>query len=101
MVDNRAGGKSYKTANEFAEKEKMFTIFPNPHNEEFTIKFPKSGKEKISGELSIYSSNGKIILSKQISGYNERIPVSGWIEGIYFIRIVTETDEYFTKFIKQ
>ncbi|TSA51115.1 MAG: T9SS C-terminal target domain-containing protein [Sphingobacteriales bacterium] len=61
-------------------------IYPNPASDEISIEIPNtiSISEKI---ISITSVDGKKIIQKSISGEIEKIDISKFESGIYFVRI--------------
>ncbi len=70
----------------FENEDDLLRIYPNPSTEYFNIEIPND-KE---GILSVYSGDGKVILTdKKISG-NYLLPTYNWEKGLYFVRISGE-----------
>ena len=69
-------------------------LFPNPVQSILNI-----DAEKAIGRLKIYNCNGQLIYSESISDSSNKVDVSAWPSGIYFIR--KEDSGQLMKFIKQ
>ncbi|MFN5415586.1 MAG: T9SS type A sorting domain-containing protein, partial [Flavobacteriia bacterium] len=76
----------------------LFSIFPNPSNSDFTIKFKK---ELTNGELIITNQIGEIVQSySNLSGNEIKIEKGALSTGIYFVSLKTDkTDTCFQKLI--
>ncbi|MEM0516961.1 MULTISPECIES: T9SS type A sorting domain-containing protein [Aequorivita] len=60
-----------------------FKIFPNPAKTYFNI------SSKVEGEYSLISVQGKIVRSGTLNVGLSRIPVEGFLSGLYFLRVST------------
>lgn len=79
-----------------------FSVYPNPTDGIINLELPSISSYKI--QISIFDLNGKIIHQKAIiktGNEPERIDLSSFASGIYFIRIQTEKEEYMKKIIKK
>lgn len=65
----------------------LLTIFPNPSNGSFTIKFNSTDKQLVN----IFDINGRIVLSQQLVN-NTLIDASSLCDGIYSIRISSNAE---------
>ena len=77
-------------------------IYPNPAKNKLTVILPNCSEEVIN--LTLYNSKGKIIrdynLRKNNSAQNPiSIPVSDLLEGIYFVKVKTDTGSQTKKII--
>jgi hypothetical protein len=61
------------------------SIYPNPASDKLYI---NSG-DKIR-EIEVYTLEGRLVISKQISAFEFRLDVGSLRNGLYFIQIVTE-----------
>lgn len=62
-------------------KESILSVFPNPASNMITV--GNLGKAK--GEMSIYRSDGALVLQQSINNDIETINISGLKSGLYFI----------------
>lgn len=68
----------------------LFSIFPNPSNSDFTIKF---AEELTNGELTITNQLGEIVQSySHLSGKEFKIEKGNLKAGIYFVKLISETN---------
>jgi len=72
------------------------SVYPNPFNKSFSVRLP-AGQELTFVEL--YSSEG--VLMKQYSGSETNFNWSVMPEGIYILRIKTNSMVYETKIVKK
>jgi len=80
------------------ETEKLeFEIFPNPSKDHLHIKI----KDIIEGDIIIYNSNSKAVLTKIHKGSSNKINISNLPNGMYFLTIHTDRQKYMKKFIKK
>lgn len=78
-------------------KESGWTFFPNPVNDKIKFTIPTN---EIAITVNIFNENGQLI--EQISNpENNEINFSDKRSGLYFIRLVTQTNHYLMKIIKQ
>ena len=71
-------------------------LYPNPTKK---LVYISSQKEKIS-HVKIYSSNGKLVFSRNYAEKNTIIDVSTLNEGIFIIKVQTENSIEYQKLIK-
>ncbi|WP_189360700.1 GEVED domain-containing protein [Algibacter mikhailovii] len=95
VFDIQADGKTTLDIKE--NNKSLVRIYPNPVQEVLRVSLENS---EVIKAYSIYDLSGKTILyhGKVI---NDNIPVSNLANGIYFLKIKTETSELMTKFIKE
>jgi hypothetical protein len=60
-------------------------IFPNPANENVTV------KNAANSRLRLFESTGKLVCDKNIEKSEEKIDVSSYAKGIYFMTLYSET----------
>ena len=77
-----------------SQMEENIRIFPNPAKDGFSI----SGL-KDQATICITDLNGRLLLTKQISG-RETIPVSSLSSGLYFIKVITDAGTIKKKLVK-
>ena len=65
------------------EKERLH-LFPNPNNGLVNIRFEASIHSKM---LSVFGSNGQLVLQQEVSGEIVQLNLSELPEGMYFIRV--------------
>ncbi|MCS3870180.1 hypothetical protein J3D55_003096 [Chryseobacterium ginsenosidimutans] len=79
-----------------------FVIYPNPANQEVNVKFKSKEKEM---KVEIMDAKGSLVLSKKINSsnenYNEKLNISHFSSGIYFIKISGKGKSLNKTFIKQ
>jgi uncharacterized repeat protein (TIGR01451 family) len=75
------------------------TVSPNPAGEQVVFNF--SDNEKEFGQLSIYSIEGKVMLSKNNIRSNESIQVGALPAGVYFCRVQTSKGIATRRIVKQ
>jgi len=75
--------------------DRLFTVYPNPFENEITIHSLYS----IAGKLIIQDEIGKIIFSEKFEG-NKTFETSFLKSGIYFVKIETNNKTYIEKIIK-
>ncbi len=71
------------------------SVYPNPANDKFHIQLPAED----DFELSVYTSSGKLLLQEH--GFSGQLGLStdGMINGLYFLKISTEKNNWFKKLI--
>lgn len=77
--------------------EISFQLFPNPTNNQLTIKRSYSGTAKIS----VCNMLGEVVIEKEIEEEKAVINVSGLANGVYFIRIDEGNNSSVQKFMKK
>jgi hemin uptake protein HemP len=74
-----------------------FHLYPNPSSDVLNIKF----KEAEDYQMTIIDINGRIIKSQNLSKQHEKINISEFTDGLYYLRINTKTGNSISrKFIK-
>lgn len=68
-------------------------LFPNPVSEILTIRLPKGGA--LHGRMEVFNDRGQIVRQQDFSG-DTHLDVSGFVPGLYFIR-VSEGDNSWTE----
>ena len=103
LTDNLSSGYSggqLSTSESFFNEEKIiFKISPNPFNSSSIITIPKNLKNKVS-EMVFYDIKGNEVLRNKGNLYDkininfskENLPT-----GLYFIKIISQQDEYYSK----
>lgn len=75
--------------------KKLINLYPNPTNGELSVNVP------ITGELKLYDIEGKLLLTKDIEAFQSNvINLSNFSEGVYFISIENNDQQYWTKVIR-
>jgi len=69
-------------------------IYPNPTYNKVNISLNESS------EINIFDTNGKIYFSQQLDKGNNIVDLSGFRQGIYFVKIITENSIITKKIIK-
>ncbi len=74
----------------------LFSLFPNPTNNQVTIKF----RNIIYGKLSIISLNGKTVFEEEINNIAEKtISLNNFQSGVYFVTIKNSQGSLMKKLI--
>jgi hypothetical protein len=73
-----------------------FRVYPNPANEEITI---KSSSVSNDATVSVFDLNGKELKSLKLSGMETNVDTTGLISGVYFVRVSTGNDSKTEKLI--
>lgn len=85
------------TSLEEAEMERetpsLISLYPNPTDGHFIVDFGGNVGEK---HLSIYTASGELVETGVFSGETADFNFSGWMKGVYVIRIVSD-NEVFTE----
>ena len=76
-----------------------FAMYPNPSNNEFTIKFNTTNNVAID----LFDINGRMVLSKtfknQVYSFNQNLNVSALAGGIYIVKIKSGSNTMFRKLV--
>ena len=80
--------------NEFSGGEEI-GLFPNPTSTFITITTPQG---QLIEEVIIYNHLGQKVLTEK--PVNNTIDISGMQPGIYLLKVVTKTERYMTKLIR-
>ena len=79
-------------------------VYPNPTNGKFSIKV-KSENNTSNHQLSIYNTVGKVVLKKSIENNSDnstdKIDLSAFPNGMYFIEVSVDGKKFTTKLIKK
>jgi hypothetical protein len=86
------------TAGIYENKLLSFEMYPNPVSDKLNIQLP-SGSEK--AEVSIFDYTGRLVSSKTISSNDTSIDVQSISNGIYIIRVASNTKIGVQRFIKK
>jgi len=87
----------------FYSKELNWTIFPNPSNGLFTLRYQLSKDEK--GTMKIYNELGQIVKTQFITGngYIQTMPIDlskmPFLKGAYYAKIITDYDSEIFKLL--
>jgi hypothetical protein len=102
------GDGSYSNGNAFAIRlltgkasldesaNSSFRVYPNPANEEITI---KSSSVLNDATISVIDLNGKELKSLKLSGMESKVDTTDLISGVYFVRVSTGNDSKTEKLI--
>jgi predicted GH43/DUF377 family glycosyl hydrolase len=71
-------------------------IYPNPANDLFTVEMDKPGR----GSIEITSLNGQLLYSTVMKGTSQRIDLSSFQKGVYFITVRSRNQVWTEKIIK-
>jgi len=101
---SQTAGKYYMLMNDIAfdysievpKGKSEFFIYPNPTSSHITI-----SSEKDFHTLEIMDLLGRVVYTQVNNGNNTTLNVSGYGNGIYFIRITTENGLEIKKFVKK
>jgi hypothetical protein len=105
---NIPGDGSYSNGNAFAIRlltgkasldesaNSSFRVYPNPANEEITI---KSSSVSNDATVSVFDLNGKELKSLKLSGMETNVDTTDLISGVYFVRVSTGNDSKTEKLI--
>ncbi|MEL0651066.1 leucine-rich repeat domain-containing protein [Algibacter sp. TI.3.09] len=74
-----------------------FNIYPNPTNGLITMK----SKQLNNASVNVYDLNGRVLLTKNISGTSSEINVSKLSSGIYLLKVKVENNEFIKRVVKQ
>ncbi len=72
------------------------SIYPNPTNDQLFVSIPQTDNKS---EYVIYDSKGQVVNAGVIDG--NAINVNNLSTGVYFIKIASDDDVYFERFIKE
>jgi len=89
---------SINTSKGFTDNLKLY---PNPVQQELYISYLCDNNEHV--QIDVFGIDGKVIYSSTVNGQSVSphiINVSGWLNGIYFVRMTTKMEIITNKFIK-
>jgi hypothetical protein len=75
-----------------------FSIYPNPTSNKLTIKFPVN---QIKAEVSIYTLLGQHVFSKEISSSENDLNIDNLQNGMYLVKIKSDSITAIMRIIKQ
>ncbi|WP_299390454.1 T9SS type A sorting domain-containing protein [uncultured Gelidibacter sp.] len=75
-----------------------FKMTPNPSHSKFELKLP-SGLNNV--KLDIFDVLGKKVLTKALSKLSSTIDVSKWNDGVYLVKVTSDSGTHIKRFIKQ
>ena len=74
-----------------------FTVYPNPTRNKISIAF----NERTSARIQLFSYNGKLLRTESLTTtFSLDLDLLGMANGIYFIRVEQEGNNYIEKFVK-
>lgn len=89
--------KSTLGVNQFSEIEKLFTAYPNPAKEQFTVQYPQ---EKIIKSIDLIDITGRVFSVKSHTENNQvQVETSTLASGTFFVRINTDDGVIYKKVI--
>jgi hypothetical protein len=62
----------------------LLEVYPNPAKSYFTVRLPQTADRS---EIKMFDVTGKIVKSEELKGKNNRIPLDGIKNGVYFVKI--------------
>jgi uncharacterized repeat protein (TIGR01451 family) len=74
-----------------------FSVFPNPSENEFTIKFSKNYS---NAKISVYSIEGNLLLEKNSESTTETISTGDFAKGVYVLKVESNERVVTKKLIK-
>ena len=76
----------------------LLEISPNPSNGIFTLNW--KGETSIqSAQYEIFDSSGKLLMEQKLQGQTNRIDLSSYSSGVYFIKMETDQGNFMKKLI--
>ena len=79
------------------EKLSHFNLYPNPAKDFIYI---QNNDDHNSCKIELFNVNGNLLLKKEFIGFNNRIDISAFPDGIYIIKLSNSNESEITKFIK-
>ncbi|WP_147384195.1 GEVED domain-containing protein [Maribellus luteus] len=92
-----ATNKSAVVSSVLDETTNNWLIYPNPAHSVLNIQ----SQSTVPSEISIYQSNGVMVFQKEYLDATVQIDIRNLSDGVYFLQIKTQDDNFTTKFIKQ
>ena len=87
----------YVGISEVTMQEDELTIYPNPANNQLTVK----SEQLTVKEIKVYDVMGETVYSEQLTTNNTTIDVSGLASGLYFLQVNSEQGTVNRKFVKE
>ncbi|MGM5470925.1 T9SS type A sorting domain-containing protein [Flavobacteriaceae bacterium LMO-SS05] len=83
---------------EVYQTSREFMISPNPASSTINVYLPKGFE---NAKLSVFDVLGKEIYHVELNTLHPIISISKWNNGVYLVRITTETESQTKRFVKQ
>jgi hypothetical protein len=71
-------------------------VYPNPTDGDITIKTPTSCRE-----IQIFDVLGRKLVDKAVQGFNQQISISSFSQGVYFLKLFTDSGNKLIKLQKR
>jgi len=72
-----------------------FSLSPNPTKDQLNVKInSKEDENSFKGNLNIYSCDSKLIATFELSSYNTSLNVSGIVNGLYIVEIISNDKQF-------
>ncbi len=89
----------YRTIRQFtdveeSEEKSTFSIYPNPADEQITVKISNALPGTI---INLYDNTGRLLRTQEINTQTTEIPVSGLTPGMYYVGIKNGAETKFRK----
>lgn len=97
------GQKSCNTTTGIAdatEKTIKATIYPNPTNNYITIELNQNF-DLSNSHIMIVNSLGEVLVNQQATDYTNKINLSNFAQGVYYVRITSNENNYTQLIVKQ
>jgi len=89
---------NFLTPNSIKEiSSQEFSVYPNPSENEFTLRFSKNSS---GAKISVFSIDGNLLLEKVSQSNTEIINTSGFAKGIYILKVESNQQVITKKLIK-
>ncbi|MCG8698346.1 MAG: fibronectin type III domain-containing protein, partial [Bacteroidales bacterium] len=99
VIDGFGGFKSIQgISNNLYESTGAFSVNPNIVTDFLSISLNKSN-DGINSEFIILDTKGVVIYQNQFNQNTVEVNVSGWAKGVYYIKLVSESEHTWKKFI--
>ena len=96
-IDTGLANTVFQTlSNSVFEVDNSVSIFPNPANNEVTIKADNKIKS-----IQLYDVQGRIIMTRLMDDLESKLDLSSYSKGIYFVKIITEKGAQVQKLLKE
>jgi rhodanese-related sulfurtransferase len=74
------------------------SLYPNPASDKLIV---ETNQDLNPGTLSIFNSNGQVLISRHIAGSRTEINIVSLPKGIYILKLVSDRNIFVQRFIKQ
>ena len=81
------------------ENNNEISIFPNPANDKIILSINNQFNINSSSYISISDLSGKIISQSIIHSEQTEIDISDYADGIYFVKVIIEGNQFVQKLI--